>query len=99
MADLASNVTNDEVQHRFELSVDGHVAFAEYFIRGNVVTFTHTLVPNELEGKGVGSALAKAALNDARSRGLAVIPRCPFIHAYIERHPEYLDILDASFEM
>jgi len=57
----------------------------------------HTEVPDAIEGRGVGSALARTALNDARANGLTVVPSCPFVSAYIKRHPAYLDIVDAAY--
>lgn len=92
-------VTNNVAASRWEAVLDGHTAFAEYFVRGSVVTFPHTLVPAELEGRGIASKLAKAALDDARARGQTVIPRCPFFHRYIERHTEYEHLVDPSFSM
>ena len=89
-------VINNEAEHRYETTVEGRVAFAEYFVRGSVITFPHTLVPPALEGKGVGSALAKAALEGAKAGGLTVVPKCPFIRAYIDRHPEYEALVDPS---
>jgi predicted GNAT family acetyltransferase len=70
--------------------------FAAYRLRGeptSIVVFTHTEVDPAYEGKGVGSALARAALDDVRARGLGVVAICPFISAYIRRHPEYADLL------
>ena len=95
MADQITVVDVPE-RNRYEAVVDGEVAFAEYMLRGDVVTFVHTLVPGALEGRGVGSALARAALDDSRARGRSVVPRCPFIRAYIDRHEEYADLVDAS---
>ena len=69
------------------------VAFAAYLLHGREIVFTHTEVPPALEGRGVGSRLARAALDDARRRGLAVVPRCPFIAAFIRRHPAYRDLV------
>lgn len=74
---------------RYETQVGGQLAFAEYMLTGPNITFTHTEVPEELEGRGIASQLARFALDDARARGLAVIPLCPFISAYIRRHREY----------
>ena len=71
------------------------VAIASYVRHGDTIIFTHTEVPAELAGHGVGSALARAALDDARRQHLAVIPRCPFIAAFIRRHPEYHDLVPA----
>lgn len=74
---------------RYEARIGARLAVAEYMLTGPNITFTHTEVPEELEGQGIGSQLARFALEDARARGLAVIPLCPFITAYIRRHPEY----------
>ena len=78
---------------RYELDVDGTVAFAAYRRRDGTVTFTHTEVPEALEGHGVGRDLVQGALDDVRSRGEKVIARCPFVAAFIRRHPAYQDLL------
>ena len=92
MTDLL--VWDNAGESRFEAEVDGHSAVADYRLDDEVITFLHTLVPPELEGRGVGSALVRAALASARSRGLRVIPRCPFFAAYIAHHPEEQDLVD-----
>jgi predicted GNAT family acetyltransferase len=92
MPDLGPVVDNGDEQ-RFELVVDGLTAFAAYQRDGNVIVFTHTEVPPELQGRGVGSALARGALDAARAEGAEVVPLCPFIASYIRRHPEYLDLV------
>ena len=78
---------------RFELTVDGWTAFSEYHMLGRAIVFTHTEVPEELQGQGVGSALARGVLAIARERGQEVVPLCPFIADYIRSHPEYLDLV------
>lgn len=88
-----SEVTDNTDANRYELVVDGHKAVAAYELRGDVITFTHTVVPRELEGQGIGSKLVKAALDDVRSRGLKVVAQCPFVAAYIQRHPAEADLL------
>jgi uncharacterized protein len=88
-----SDVHDNKDRNRFELPVDGHVAHADYVIDGEVITFTHTIVPPELEGQGIASRLIKAALADVRGRGLKVVPQCPFVAAYIDKHPEWRDVL------
>jgi predicted GNAT family acetyltransferase len=90
---VMSDVRDNPEKHRFELVVDGYTALAEYRLSPGVVTFTHTEVPKELGGRGIGSKLAKGALDQARARGLRVVPLCPFIKAWIEKHPEYRDLL------
>lgn len=70
-----------------------------YQREGNKIIFTHTGVPKEFEGKGVGTALAKTALNFARDHNLEVVPLCPFIRSYIERHEEYRSLVkDPNFK-
>lgn len=86
-------VTDNAARSRFELAVEGHVAFAAYKIDGDVITFTHTVVPKELEGQGIASRLIAHALNEAKARGLKVVPQCPFVAAYIRKHPEWEAVL------
>ena len=80
---------------RYVAEVGGAQAgFAAYRLRGSdVIVFTHTEVDPAFEGQGVGSALARDALDDVRRRGLHLIALCPFISAYIRRHPEYADLI------
>jgi uncharacterized protein len=78
---------------RFEASISGHTAVAQYETRPGVMTFTHTRVPESLRGKGVASELAHVALAAARERGLRVIPKCAFFASYMRRHPETQDLL------
>lgn len=81
-------------RHRYEVEVDGEPAgFAEYHRRQDVVEFRHTQVDDRFEGQGVGSQLARQALDDVRSAGLRVVPRCPFIRQWIDRHPDYGDLV------
>src|SRR5690242_15108239 len=92
MAD-SSIVHNNEAAARFETQVDGHTAFLTYKQRGNSIALLHTEVPPELEGRGVGSSLARAALDHAREHSLKVLPYCPFVGTYLKRHPEYADLV------
>jgi predicted GNAT family acetyltransferase len=83
---------------RYELRVGGHlIGLAAYRRRDDRISFTHTEVDEACEGRGFGSRLAAAALDDARRQGLAVVPLCPFIAWYIERHPEYEELLVPSY--
>ncbi|HEX6859317.1 MAG TPA: GNAT family N-acetyltransferase [Caulobacteraceae bacterium] len=92
------DVKNNKKAGRFEVELDGETAFAEYDLkRDGSIVFPHTVVPGAFEGRGVGSALAKAALGYARDEGLKVIPLCSFFAGYIARHPEYLEIVNPRF--
>lgn len=88
-----SDVINNRPHHRFELEVDGHIAKTFYKLNDGVITFIHTEVPPELGGRGVGSTLVQGALDQVRADGLKVIAECPFVKAWIGKHPEYKDLL------
>jgi predicted GNAT family acetyltransferase len=88
-----SEVRNNEAESRFELEEDGALAYASYDLSDGAIAFTHTIVPKEVEGRGIGSRLIRAALEDARERGLKVVPLCSFVRGYIERHPEVQDLV------
>lgn len=64
-----------------------------YKVDGETITFIHTEVPATMEGQGIGGKLAKAGLEYARENGLKVVARCPFVASYLQRHPEYLDLV------
>jgi predicted GNAT family acetyltransferase len=91
-----SNVAihDNPAAHRFELTVDGTLAaFAEYNLLKQGLLFTHTEVLPAYEGQGLGSKLARFALDAVRERGVQAIPACKFIAGYIRKHPEYLDLV------
>jgi predicted GNAT family acetyltransferase len=82
---------------RFEIHVDGTLAgFVDYRAEPGEITFTHTEVDSRYEGQGLGGKLARFVLDDARGRGLAVYPVCPFIRGWIEKHPDYLDLVPVA---
>ncbi len=87
----------NEETGRFELTVDGETAFAEYKLHPGVLVLPHTVTPTALEGRGIGSALAKAALGYARLNHLKVKPFCPFMAGYIAKHPEWADVVHEDF--
>ncbi|WP_374472797.1 GNAT family N-acetyltransferase [Phenylobacterium sp.] len=91
------DVVMNEDTRRFEVTLDGETAFAEYRLVDHGIILPHTVVPEAFEGKGVGSALAKAALGYARKQELKVIPLCPFIAAYITKHPEWHDLVHETY--
>lgn len=88
-------VRNNEPGNRYELAVGDLVAVAEYRREADTLVFTHTAVPSELEGHGVGSALIAGALADVRRRGLSIVPACPFVAAYVEKHADTRDLVAA----
>jgi uncharacterized protein len=91
---VPEELVNDAAHHRYELRVGGEVAgFVDYrFAAEDRIVLVHTEVDERFEGHGVGSRLARGVLDDARAHGWQVVPRCPFIAEYIERHPEYQDL-------
>jgi predicted GNAT family acetyltransferase len=88
-------VTNNQAEKRYEARVDGELAgSASYELSDDLIVFTHTEVDDAYEGQGLGSKLARGALDGASAAGLAVHPACPFIARYIKRHPKpYLDLV------
>ncbi|MCB9080767.1 MAG: N-acetyltransferase [Lewinellaceae bacterium] len=92
-------VVNNPASERFEVQLAAGMAIAEYKLIKNRLILTHTEVPVALEGQGIGSALARYALNFARERQLEVMPLCPYMAAYMSRHPETQDILMPGFRL
>jgi predicted GNAT family acetyltransferase len=89
-------VTDHPNELRYEIEVDGEVAgFLMYRREPGVLELVHTDVDPKWEGQGVGAALVKGALDDVRARGLKIRPYCPFVAAYLRRHPEYDDLVAA----
>jgi hypothetical protein len=87
-------VTDNAEGERYEVRVDGSLAgFAEYRGHTDTRTFTHTEIDERYEGQGLGGELVKQALEDVRAKGVHVIPMCPFVKAYMGRHPETLDLV------
>ena len=94
MMDDVTLVQDNPARRRFEILVDGAPAgYAAYEVRDGVIVFTHTKVDDAYEGKGVGGRLARGALDQVRERGDKVVARCPFIAAWIDKHPDYADLL------
>jgi len=87
-------VTDNGARSRFELNLDGAIAFIDYHHRHSAVrVLTHAEVPAALRGGSVGARLAAGALELMRSRGEQVVPRCPYVAQFIRRHPQYADLL------
>ncbi len=89
-----SEVRDNPARSRFEMASGGAVAFVEYErAGGGRIALLHTEVPEALSGQGVGSRLVRGVLDRIRADGLKVVPRCEFVAAYVERHPEYRDMV------
>lgn len=87
-------VADNPEERRYEIRVDGELAgFAQYEGQPESIVFTHTEIDDRFEGQGLGGKLVAFALDDARERGLAVLPLCPFVKGYIQRHSEYADLI------
>ncbi len=95
MTDAAvPTVTDHPERGRFEIAVDGEVAgFVTYHRVGENLDFTHTEIDDRYEGRGLGSTLIRAALEATRAQGLGALPHCPFVKSFMERHPEYVELV------
>jgi predicted GNAT family acetyltransferase len=88
-------VTDVPEAGRYEArAADRVLGLAAYRRHGDRVVFTHTEVDPDAGGSGVGSTLVRGALDDVRAHGLRVVPRCPFVRAWIDRHPDYAELVD-----
>jgi len=88
-----SPVFHNAAAGRYEVTVDGHLSVCDYEISGANQVFTHTRVPPELRGRGIAELLVRAALAEARAEKRRVVPACSYVAKFIERHPEYQDLL------
>lgn len=96
-AETATVVDNPREQ-RYEIGLDGELAgFSRYSARPGLIALTHTEVDERFEGQGLASRLISFALDDARERGLAVLPFCPFVNRYVQRHREYVELVPEQF--
>jgi predicted GNAT family acetyltransferase len=91
------HISNVPEARRYEAHRDGAlVGFLEYVVKRGRIALVHTEVPPEHEGQGIAGGLARFALEEARRGGLRVIPICPYVRTYLERHPEYADIVSGA---
>lgn len=94
---MSVEIRDDAARRRYEALADGEVAgFLDYTLRDGVIILVHTEVDPAYGGRGIGADLARGALDDARARQLQVVPRCPFVTAWLRRHPAYHDLLVAG---
>ncbi len=93
-------VTINTDKKRFELEVEGRVAFIDYILNNeNIMFLNHTEVPREMEGKGIGSRLVKETLQYIRDREYKLAPICPFVASYVRRHPEWQELLAEGYSV
>jgi hypothetical protein len=92
-------ISENKDKKRFEASVEGNLAFVEYIRAENKVYLTHTEVPSQLEGKGIASAMVKQILEQIKNEELKLVPLCPFVAAYVKRHPEWKEIMAAGYHV
>ncbi|KAA5548799.1 GNAT family N-acetyltransferase [Adhaeribacter rhizoryzae] len=82
-------IINNPENQRFETTIDGKTAFVHYKLRPHVITVLHTEVPKELEGRGIAAALSKFVLEYIADQKLKLVPLCPYMQNYLQKHPEY----------
>ena len=88
------SISDNTGEERYEIQAGGEQAgLLRYRLRPGSIELVHTEIDEEFEGQGLGSRLISFALNDARERGLEVLPFCPFVNDYMRRHPEYVDLV------
>ena len=90
---MAFDITHDRLTQRFTITVEGVLCVLEYRLHDTVMTITHTGVPEEVGGRGIAAALATTAFEAARAEGWKVVPACSYASAFIQRHPEYADLV------
>ena len=94
---MNTEVVDRPEAHRYEVLADGEAAgYLEYQLSPGEILLIHTEIDEAYEGKGLGSVLVRHVLDDARERGLAVLPLCPFLRSWIGRHEDYLDLVPAK---
>ena len=91
---MPSAIHHDDARLRFSTALDGHEAELIYRLQHGALVIDHTGVPPAIGGRGVAGDLVKAALDYARAQGLRVVPACSYSAAYVQRHPEYADLVD-----
>jgi predicted GNAT family acetyltransferase len=93
---MSNQVTHNREENRYEIHVDGILAgFTQALEDGDVVTFPHTVVFDQFEGQGLASELVTGALDDIRVRGKVIVPSCPYVARFVDKHPDYKDLLAA----
>lgn len=91
-------IINNKEQQQYQLAVQDTIAYIEYRWYKGDIAFMHTEVPEQFEGQGIASAMAKFALDDARKQGVKIMLYCPFMAGYVKKHPEYHDLVDKKYQ-
>ncbi len=86
---MAIDIKNNPTAHRFETTINGKTAFVDYKLRPGIMAVLHTKVPKELEGQGIAAAMTKFVLEYIAAEKLQLVPYCPYMRAYLQKHPEY----------
>ena len=95
-ATAPASISDNPAQNRFETTIEGHTAYVDYKLDGKTISFEHTIVPDALQGRGLGGQLVKACLDAARERSLSVTPVCAVFVGYMKKRPETQDLLSAE---
>lgn len=90
---MGHDIRDNTSRNRFEMDAGNDVAIVNYRLSPGVIMLTHTEVPEELEGQGLGSTIVRGVLHTVRARGLKVVPACGFVSAFIRKNPEFQDLL------
>jgi uncharacterized protein len=90
---MPAPIRDNTALSRFELEAGGVTVFMNYGLAGNLISLNHTETPVAARGRGLASELVKGVLDELRRRGLKIVPRCPFVTAYLAKHPEYRDLV------
>jgi hypothetical protein len=97
---MENKLVFDKVKRRFELNVEGQIAFIDYkLFDKNVMCLTHTLVPKALEGKGYAKSIVEKTLNYIKDNHYTLAPLCPFVRTYLKRHPEWNSIVVEGYDV
>jgi hypothetical protein len=91
-------VQNNEAAQQYEAAIDSYLALMQYRMAGDTMIFTHTEVPEELEGQGIGSKLVRTGLDEAKARSLKVAPLCPFVASFIREQPDYQSLVHPTYK-
>jgi hypothetical protein len=94
---MTGEVRDNPEARRYELEVDGQVAVMTYNLNPPQLMITETLVPEALEGRGLASRLAAAVVADVRARGLVLLPVCPYLAGWLQKHPEHADVVHPTY--